>query len=65
MFTYQNPYNWLAYKTKASIVKSFINFREISISGLNEKRIYLEEKDKINFYLILQNQLKFGKEGFI
>ena len=63
MFTYQNPYNWLAYKTKASIVKSFINFRDISISGLNEKRIYLEEKRQNQLLLDTPKSTKVWQRG--
>ncbi len=64
MYTYQNPFNWLEYKTKASIIKSIINFRENDIPGLKVKRIYLEEQKQKELLADTPKSTKIWKEGF-
>lgn len=64
MYTYQNPFDWFQYKTKASIVKSIINFRENKILGLKVKRIYLEEQKQKELLIDTPKSTKIWKEGF-
>jgi len=64
MYTYQNPFNWFKYKTKASIVKSFINFRNIYGRGLDEKRIYLEEQKQKQLLIDTPQSTKIWQRGF-
>ena len=64
MYTYQNPFNWFEYKTKASVVKSFINFRDINGPGLDEKRIYLEEQKQKQLLIDTPQSTKIWQRGF-
>ena len=64
LYTYQNPFNWLQYKTKSSIVKSIINFRENNNSGLSVKRIYVEEQKQKELLIDTPKSTKIWKAGF-
>lgn len=64
MYTYQNPFDWLEYKTKKTIIKSIINFRENNILGLKVKRIYLEEQKQKELLIDTPKSTKIWKKGF-
>ena len=64
MYTYQNPFNWLQYKTKASIVKSINDLRDNDILGLKVKRIYLEEQKQKELLIDTPKSTKIWKEGY-
>ena len=64
MYTYQDPFNWLEYKTKVSVVKSIINFRENSNLGLKTKRIYVEEQNQKKLLSDTPNSTKVWQDGF-
>ena len=64
MYTYQDPFNGLKYKTKVSVVKSIINFRENNNLGLKTKRIYVEEQNQKKLLSDTPNSTKNWQEGF-
>ncbi|MBD1173850.1 CotH kinase family protein [Pelagibacterales bacterium SAG-MED01] len=64
MYTYQDPFNWLEYKTKVGVVKSIINFRENSNLGLKTKRIYVEEQNQKKLLSDTPNSTKVWQDGF-
>ena len=64
MYTYQDPFNWLEYKTKVGVVKSIINFRENSNLGLKTKRIYVEEQNQKKLLSDTPNSTKVWQDVY-
>jgi hypothetical protein len=61
--THQDPFNWLSYKVKTGITKSFINFRKNNKMGLPIKNIYIKEALQKELLRDTPSSTKIWKKG--
>ena len=63
--THQNPFDWLSYKVKTKITKSFINFKKNEKIGLPIKNIYIKEALQKELLKETPYSVKIWKEGLL